>query len=172
MKRILNILICILMVSVVSAGPIVLAQAKPLDDALAAYDAEDYSKALKLLKPLAEQGEAQAQIKLGWMYLQSKGVSEDFKEAFKWFHKAAERGHADGQMALRGMYNEGQGVEKNFVEGYKWGCLSANQYWNDGNWPLWLIGSFTNMLQGFSLSDEQKKEADEWVKTWKPKKTE
>jgi TPR repeat protein len=170
MKRILSMLVWVLMFSVVSVGPVFLAQAKPLDDALVAYDAEDYSKALKLFKPLAEQGDAQAQVKLGRMYLHSRGVAEDFKEAAQWFHKAAEQGHAGGQLELGGMYNMGRGVEKNSVEAYKWGSLSADQYWNDGNWPLWLLGSFTNLLNGFGLPDDQKKEADEWIKNWKPKK--
>jgi TPR repeat protein len=42
--------------------------ADPLEDGQAAYNRGDYATALKLLRPLAEQGNATAQNNLGWMY--------------------------------------------------------------------------------------------------------
>jgi len=44
------------------------------EDAEAAYDASDYQKAVPLFKPLAEQGNANAQLRLGGSYLMGKGV--------------------------------------------------------------------------------------------------
>ena len=49
--------------------------AGPLEDAGAAYDKGDYATALRLLRPLAEQGNAQAQTSVGAMYAKGKGVS-------------------------------------------------------------------------------------------------
>ena len=42
--------------------------ADPLEDGQAAYNRGDYTTALKLLRPLAEQGNANAQNNIGWMY--------------------------------------------------------------------------------------------------------
>ena len=43
-------------------------------DGVYAYDSEDYKAAHKILLPLAEQGPAKAQFKLGLIYEQGKGV--------------------------------------------------------------------------------------------------
>jgi TPR repeat protein len=46
------------------------------EDAEAAYKAGDYQKALRLYKPLAEQGHAGAQFGLAITYLEGRGVPE------------------------------------------------------------------------------------------------
>ena len=53
----------------------------------------DYATALKEWKPLAEQGNVDAQFNLGQMYLRGDGVSQDFKEAARWYTVAAEQGN-------------------------------------------------------------------------------
>ena len=47
--------------------------AGPLEDANAAYGRGDYATALRLLRPLADQGDADAQINLGFMYANGRG---------------------------------------------------------------------------------------------------
>jgi TPR repeat protein len=42
----------------------------------------------------AEQGEAKAQFRLGYIYSQGKGVSQDYTEAVRWYRKAADQGDA------------------------------------------------------------------------------
>ena len=49
--------------------------AGPLDDAAAAYERGDYATAARLYLPLAEQGSAQAQYSLGFMYATGRGVA-------------------------------------------------------------------------------------------------
>jgi len=44
-----------------------------------AYDREDYATALKEWRPLAEQGNADAQFNLGVMYEQGQGLSTAFE---------------------------------------------------------------------------------------------
>ena len=58
----------------------------------------------------AEQGEAFAQNRLGYMYLRGDGVSQDFQEAVRWFRRSAEQGNAAGQYSLGRMYRAGDGV--------------------------------------------------------------
>ena len=48
----------------------------------------------------AEQGQAEAQYTLGFMYAKGEGVPQDYAEAMKWFRKAAEQGHAEAQHNL------------------------------------------------------------------------
>ena len=69
-------------------------RAGPLEDATAADERGDYATALQLLRPLAAQGSAQAQYKLGLMYQAGEGVSQNYAEAAKWFRKAADQGHS------------------------------------------------------------------------------
>ena len=57
--------------------------------------------------PLAEQGDAEAQISLGIMYDYGRGVPEDDTEAVKWYRKAAEQGVAKAQYNLGVMYTNG-----------------------------------------------------------------
>jgi len=64
--------------------------AGPLEDALAAHDRGDDATALRLIRPLADQGNADAQYNLGNMYATGKGVPKDGSEAAKWFRRAAD----------------------------------------------------------------------------------
>ena len=77
--------------------------ADPLEEGMAAYERGDFAIALRLFRPLAEQGHATGQFLLGGMYHQGFGVQQDYAEAEKWFRKAAEQGHADAQLGLAGM---------------------------------------------------------------------
>jgi TPR repeat protein len=47
--------------------------AGPYEDAAAAYNGGDYAAALRLLRPLANQGDAGAQFNLGLMYARGGG---------------------------------------------------------------------------------------------------
>ncbi len=57
----------------------------------------------------AEQGYANAQSNLGYMYDAGKGVTQDYKEAVRWFRKAVEQGYANAQSNLGYMYYAGKG---------------------------------------------------------------
>ena len=78
-------------------------------------------------KALAEQGHAQAQNSLGYMYDAGNGVSQDFEEAAKWYRKAAEQGEASAQFNLGVMYDRGEGVLMDSKEAVKWFRNAAEQ---------------------------------------------
>ncbi|MGA2223464.1 MAG: tetratricopeptide repeat protein [Syntrophobacteraceae bacterium] len=63
----------------------------------AAYERGDYAKALKELKPLAEQGNANAQCMMGKMYNEGHGVPQDYVQAHMWFNLAAGHGFPDAE---------------------------------------------------------------------------
>ena len=59
---------------------------------LTAYESGDYATALREFEPLAEQGVADAQYNLGFMYDNGQGVRRNHKTAVKWYRLAAEQG--------------------------------------------------------------------------------
>ena len=71
-------------------------------------------------KRLAEDGDADAQNNLGYMYRDGNGVPQDYKEAVKWYTKAAEQGVAIAQKNLGLRYYFGEGVPKDLVPAYAW----------------------------------------------------
>lgn len=78
-------------------------------------------------KRYANQGDANAQFNLGFMYYTGDGVKQDYKEAIKWFTKSANQGNVNAQINLGAMYEEGIGVKKNYQEAIKWITRAANQ---------------------------------------------
>ena len=71
----------------------------------------------------AEQGDAKAQAKLG--YIKVRGGN--YTEAMKWNKLAAKQGNADAQNELGAMYEHGQGVTKDYAEALRLYKLSAAQ---------------------------------------------
>ena len=75
---------------------------------------------------LAEQGDSEAQLKLGIAYRDgSDGPPQDYTEAAKWFHKAAEQGNAMAQFNLGLLYENGRGVTQDYVRAHMWYNLAA-----------------------------------------------
>lgn len=94
-------------------------------EALAAYNKGDYQTAFQLMQPLAEQGLADAQFKLGKMYVDELGVTRNIAEGIKWLTKAAEQGDAKSQAKLGIMYAEGDGVRQDFAVASAWYSKAA-----------------------------------------------
>jgi hypothetical protein len=120
--------LCFFVILLLCAG---LSAAADLESAKRAYEQQDYATALKESTPLAEQGNADAQLILGRMYLMGQGVLKDSDEAIKWFKSAATQGNADAQFFLGSMYLLPQ---KDIAEGLKWLRLSAQQGMQDAQY--------------------------------------
>ena len=90
-----------LILSCVSGALISSAQAGPWEDGMAAYNRGDYVPAIRLFRPLAEQGNAKAQSLIGGMYRKGEGVAKSSARAFMWFSLAAKRGDARAKAELR-----------------------------------------------------------------------
>ena len=101
--------------------------AGPFEDATAAYNRGDYATALRLLRPLADQGDASAQNNLGLMYDEGQGVPQDYAEALKWYRLAADQGNASAQYNLGVMYATWPGGAAEPRRGVKWYRLAADQ---------------------------------------------
>lgn len=77
------------------------------------YDNKNWRRAIVLLRPLAEQGDARAMVLLGNMYLDGYGVERDPTEAFMLYRRGAERNNADAMLATATLYQTGNGIPLN-----------------------------------------------------------
>jgi TPR repeat protein len=75
----------------------------------------------------AEQGDAEAQSRLGDLYAKGIGVGRDYGEAAKWYRKAADLGHTRAQYELVRLYAQGLGVARDYSEAAKWCRLAAEK---------------------------------------------
>ncbi len=133
------------------------------DEGVAAFYRGDYATALQELRPLAEQGNADAQHRLGAMYEDGKGVPQDYAEAVKWHRKAAEQGHGDAQFSLGAMYLSGRGVPQDYVRAHMWLNLSAAR--GDK-----LAGAVRTFIAKEFMARSQEAEAQRLAREWEPKK--
>lgn len=112
------------------------ANAKPLNGVQTAANAkpipqpskgllDDHQFTVQLYQENAENGEADAQYKLGLLYLTGNGALQDFSEAAKWLKRAAEQGYALAQYELGLIYRTGYGLDIDHVQSYVWLNLAA-----------------------------------------------
>ncbi len=92
----------------------------PMADARTALDAGDFKAAAEILQHLASQGDPNAQINLGMLYLEGKGVAKDEAEAAALFDQSARQGNVTAAMNLGILFRNGQGVAKNLEHAYMW----------------------------------------------------
>lgn len=78
-----------------------------LKAAMDAVERQDYEEALRLLRPLAESGDAMAQNNLGTLYQLGLGVKRDLQEAIKWFKLAVDQGEGSAAHNLGTIYLSG-----------------------------------------------------------------
>ena len=64
--------------------------AEPIDDGLAAFQSEDYARALEILLPMAEAGNLEASYTVGVIYDFGRGVNQDDMTAGTWYRIAAD----------------------------------------------------------------------------------
>ena len=98
-----------------------------LEEGIDAYRQHDYAKAVELWRPLADQGNAEAQYRLGTLYAEGKGVEQNDATAMTWFMRAAEQGNALAQYNAGASYAGGLGIAKSDVDAAKWFRRAADQ---------------------------------------------
>src|SRR5271168_2833475 len=87
-----------------------LAAAGPLEDGEAAYRQNDFGTAMRLLRPLADAGDAKAEFHLGRMYALGEGVGQDPGQAITWYRRAAQHGDAEAEFVLGAMFLDRSGA--------------------------------------------------------------
>lgn len=138
-----------------------MAVAQQLVDAVAAYNKGDYATALRIWRPLAEQGDAEAQFRLAGMYVFGSGVAQDSAAAVSWYRMAAEQGKASAQINLGLRYTRGLGVPKDYVQAHMWHSLAAAQEDSDAAKYRDAVAAHMTALQIA--------EAQRLAREWRPK---
>ncbi len=99
------------------------------------------------LRHQAEQGDAQSQFDLAWLYyipdeeLRLNGVPHSYNMAARWYRKAAEQGHTLAQFNMGVMYLKGQGVSRNGTDAYTWFSLAADNGHSESQRILPILGN-------------------------------
>jgi len=119
--------------STVAGGP---------EEGKAAYLARDYPKALEILRPLAERGDAAAQVTLGIMYDYGQGVPEDDTTAVLWYERAALQGHVSLQHNLGVKYFEGIDIPEDPAQALRWWRLAADSGFAESQYSLGELYAF------------------------------
>jgi len=107
-----------------------------LEDAEAAFERSDFKKALTIFRPLAEQGNAHAQYRLGDLYAVGLSVRKDDVEAVNWYCKAAKQSHPRAQYTLSAMYDFGRGIPVDHGKATAWLRRAAEQGDADAQFTL------------------------------------
>lgn len=104
----------------------------------------------------AEQGDAEAQAKLGYIFFHGQGVPQDYAEAIRWYSKAADQGNARGEDGLAFMYLQGHGVTQDRAEARNWYRKAADQGYAKSQYNL------GNMYFYGEGMPQNRAEADRW----------
>ena len=75
---------------------------------------------IKELEIKANQGDAESQFMLGYLYDTGDGVKQDYTKARQWYEKAAAQEYVNAQGMLGVMYELGVGVERNITTAKEW----------------------------------------------------
>ena len=87
-----------------------------------------YSASLEEIQKQAEQGQAEAEAKLGSMYLLGwQGFEQNNEKAVTWLEKAAKQGLVDAQVMMGALYDRGIGVKADRKTATKWYEKAAAQ---------------------------------------------
>jgi len=88
---------------------------------------KDWSLVKQIVEPLAKNGHAKSQARLGALYRLGLGVSKNVIEAIKWTTLAAEQGDVKGQFNLGLTYYNGDGVTQDHDKAFKLYTKAAEQ---------------------------------------------
>lgn len=97
-----------------------------IEEARDAMEANQFDKAMQMLRPAANAGNADAEELIGIMYAMGLGVTQDDRRAFEWYLRSAMKGHAGAQSGVAWYYEVGRGLPSiDLVRAYMWYTLSA-----------------------------------------------
>ncbi len=93
--------------------------------ATASRDSVDFPTLLAALCRAADQGNAEAQLRLGMLYANGEGVDLNYVTAAEWFTRAAEQGQLEACRTLAWLYANGFGVAQDDAMARHWYLRAA-----------------------------------------------
>lgn len=134
------------------------AHAGTLEDGHTAFEAKRYQDAYTIWKPLAEQGDADAQYNFGLLYMNGLGVEKSDRTALWWFTRAAQQGLADAQYNAGVMYYLGKGVYPSHKTAIEWWQLAVEKGHANAQNNLAIMYAF-----GYAVKKEPAKAVELWT---------
>lgn len=101
----------------------------------------DQHNALAMITKSADQGNVDAQVKLGEIYLNGKKIKTDTKKSFYWYKKAAEQNNLTAQKKVALMNKKGIGTDINMKQAIYWWRQASEQ--GDANSQLQLALAYS-----------------------------
>jgi outer membrane biosynthesis protein TonB len=82
--------------------------------------AADKALAFSWYKKAADQGDAEAEYRIGFMYNTNTGIQGDKAQAFSWYRRAADQGNANGEFETANCYEHGIGTDQDYSQAMFW----------------------------------------------------
>ena len=98
-----------------------------LQSGIAAFETKQFAQAYKLLIPLAEADNVQAQYRIAIMAQNGLGMVVNQKQAVRFMQAAAQQGFDLAQHGMGFMYLEGECVEQDYSQAIHWFRQAAEQ---------------------------------------------
>jgi TPR repeat protein len=140
-----------------------IANAGPLEDAIAAIEVGPNSSAVEVLKKHATDGDNLAQFHLGRIYFHGHGAQEDELQALEWWKKSAAQGNTEAMYQIGHAYLFGNTLPRSITdpdrEGAIWYFRSASAGHAESAYQLGLL-----FLAGTGVVKSQT-EAMRWFRT-------
>jgi hypothetical protein len=95
-------------------------RAMELESGIAAFETKNFAHAIKLLSPIAEEGNNEALYRMAIMLQNGLGCQINTEKAFDYINKAAENNYALAQHALGFMFFEGECANQNIEKSIEW----------------------------------------------------
>lgn len=135
-----------------SDGPgIVLHNLGPVTD-IGTVPARKDTPIVDLYRHAAQQGDADARMRLGLMFHAGDGVSRDPAQAVHWFRLAASEELPAGQAALGYLHEQGTGVKQDFAQALSWYRAAAEQ---NNAWAQYRLGLMYRDGRGVARDNEK-----------------
>ena len=118
------------------SGPVL---AEPFVAGLNAMDREHYATAFRAWKGLADNGEAEAQNNLGYLYQYGYGAKQSYTRAIRYYTLAADQGLAEAHHNLGMLYFNGYGSPQNYDQAKRAFLKAAEKELGASEYMLGLI---------------------------------
>jgi len=130
-----------------------------------AYDRANAASSLKIWLPQAQQGDAEAQVKVGEIYEKGLGGMADPKLAAEWYLKAAEQGNSQAQINLGYLYEKGLGVKQDKAAALNWYRKASGLAGSDLQFSTVIEANYQQQLTQLREESQGYKEEAESLRT-------
>ena len=102
-------------------------RAMELESGIAAFETKNFAHAIKLLSPIAEEGNVEAMYRMAIMLQNGLGCQASKEKAFNYMKDAAHKWYPLAQHAYGFMFFEGECTDKDIDKSIEWFTKAAEQ---------------------------------------------